>query len=260
MPISASTRTHALRAGTLVAAAGIALTCAPTALALPGDSGDLTIVEVRNAGRDTRGNGGSICQFRLSANNFETLASVAWTITEQPLTIPPGNALAGTLPLAQGRARSPLYQLPDGTYQLQWVVPSSLTKQRTFVVNCPDGNPGGRGGSERNQGGGQAADNQATGTTAADSTTADTQAADTQAADTEAADTQATDTKTASGSRPSGGVPAGGGGVPTLETASYDGDTGPGAGTTAAVAAGVAGLAGLVLVRRSARRRARGEA
>ncbi|MGW0853983.1 hypothetical protein [Streptomyces sp. NPDC002690] len=254
MPISASTRTHALRAGTLVAAAGIALLCAPEALALPGDSGDLTIVEVRNAGRDTRGNGGSICQFRLSANNFETLASVAWTITEQPLTIPPGNALAGTLPLAQGRARSPLYQLPDGTYQLQWVVPSSLTKQRTFVVNCPDGNAGGRGGSERNQGGGQAADNQATGTTAADATAADTTAADAASSDSTAADTKA------SGTRPSGGVPAGGGGVATLETASYDGDTGPGVGTTAAVAAGVAGLAGLVLARRAARRRARGEA
>ncbi|MFD6424378.1 hypothetical protein [Streptomyces sp. NPDC060198] len=250
MPIPASTRTHALRAGTFVAAAGIALLCAPEALALPGDSGDLTIVEVRNAGRDTRGNGGSICQFRLSANNFETLASVAWTITEQPLTIPPGNALAGTLPLAQGRARSPLYQLPDGTYQLQWVVPSSLTKQRTFVVNCPEDNRGGRGGGERNQtAGGQAADNQATGTTTADGTAADTEAADTQAADTKA-----------SGTRPSGGVPAGGGGVPTLETASYDGDTGPGVGTTAAVAAGVAGLAGLVLARRAARRRARGEA
>ncbi|WP_328718393.1 hypothetical protein OHT52_02230 [Streptomyces sp. NBC_00247] len=249
MPISASTRTHARRAGTLVAAAGIALLCAPEALALPGDSGDLTIVEVRNAGRDTRGNGGSICQFRLSANNFETLASVAWTITEQPLTIPPGNALAGTLPLAQGRARSPLYQLPDGTYQLQWVVPSSLTKQRTFVVNCPEDNRGGRGGERNQTAGGQAADNQATGTTAADGTTADTEAADSTAADTKA-----------SGTRPSGGVPAGGGGVPTLETASYDGDTGPGAGTTAAVAAGVAGLAGLVLARRAARRRARGEA
>ncbi|MGW2281333.1 hypothetical protein [Streptomyces sp. NPDC001770] len=242
MSISASTRTHALRAGTLVAAAGIALTCAPEAFAIPGDSGDLNIVEIRNAGRDGRANGGSICQFRLSANNFETLQSVAWTITELPLTVPPGNVLAGTLPLSQGRARSPQYQLPDGTYQLQWIVPGSLTKQRTFVVNCPDDGRGGRGGERNQTAGGQAADNQAaSGTTAADTGIADTPAA-------------------ASGNRPSGGVPAGGGGVPTLETASYDGDSGPGAGTTAAVAAGVAGLGGLVLARRAARRRARGEA
>ncbi|WP_327178991.1 hypothetical protein OG599_29415 [Streptomyces sp. NBC_01335] len=242
MSISASTRTHALRAGTLVAAAGIALTFAPEAFAIPGDSGDLNIVEIRNAGRDGRANGGSICQFRLSANNFETLQSVAWTVTELPLTVPPGNVLAGTLPLSQGRARSPQYQLPDGTYQLQWVVPGSLTKQRTFVVNCPDESRGGRGGERNQTAGGQAADNQAAaGTTAADGVIADTQAADTSA-------------------RPSGGVPAGGGGVPTLETASYDGDSGPGAGTTAAVAAGVAGLGGLVLARRAARRRARGEA
>ncbi|MFD6532886.1 hypothetical protein [Streptomyces sp. NPDC060184] len=247
MSLSASTRTHALRAGTLVAAAGIALTCAPEAFAVPGDSGDLNIVEVRNAGRESRANGGAICQFRLSANNFETLPSVAWTITEQPLTVPPGNALAGTLPLAQGRARSPQYQLPDGTYQLQWVVPTGLTKQRTFVVNCPEESRGGRGGERNQTAGGQAAGNQA----ASDTTAADGAIADTQAADTPAA---------ASGTRPSGGVPAGGGGVPTLETASYDGDSGPGAGTTAAVAAGVAGLAGLVLARRAARRRARGEA
>ncbi|MGW2842515.1 hypothetical protein ACWCWD_32605 [Streptomyces sp. NPDC001493] len=247
MSLSASTRTHALRAGTLVAAAGIALTCASDAFAIPGDSGDLNIVEIRNAGRDGRANGGAICQFRLSANNFETLQSVAWTVTELPLTIPPGNVLAGTLPLSQGRARSPQYQLPDGTYQLQWVVPGSLTKQRTFVVNCPDESRGARGGERNQTAGGQAADNQAaSGTTAADGTTADTQAADTPAA--------------ASGNRPAGGVPAGGGGVPTLETASYDGDSGPGAGTTAAVAAGVAGLGGLVLARRAARRRARGEA
>ncbi|MEU1091234.1 hypothetical protein ABZ401_31245 [Streptomyces sp. NPDC005892] len=251
MPLSASTRTHALRAGTLVAAAGIALTCASDAFAIPGDSGDLNIVEVRNAGREARANGGAICQFRLAANNFETLPAVAWTITELPLTIPPGNVLAGTLPLSQGRARSPQYQLPDGTYQLQWIVPGSLTKQRTFVVNCPDDGRGGRGGERDQSAGGQSTGNRADGNQASGATGADSEAADGRGADTGAG---------ASGHRPSGGVPAGGGGVAKLETASYDGDTGPGAGTTAAVAAGVAGLAGLVLVRRSARRRSRGEA
>ncbi|WEH38732.1 hypothetical protein OG233_03935 [Streptomyces sp. NBC_01218] len=250
MPLSASTRTHALRAGTLVAAAGIALTCAPEAFAIPGDSGDLTIVEIRNAGRDTRGNGGPICQFRLSANNFETLQAVPWTITELPLTVPPGNVLAGTLPLSQGRARSPLYQLPDGTYQLQWVVPGSLTKQRTFVVNCPDESRGARGG-ERNDGSGRpSSGNQASGNEASGNASTDGAGAD----------ATSSDTKAAPGDRPSGGVPAGGGGAATLQAAGYDGGSGMNTGTTLGVGAGVAGLAGLVLARRAARRRARGEA
>ncbi|THA64231.1 hypothetical protein E6P78_20475 [Streptomyces sp. A0958] len=58
--------------------------------------------------------------------------------------------------------------------------------------------------------------------------------------------------------RPSGGVPAGGGGVPDLESLSSDSDSN--VGTTAALAAGAVGAAGLIMVRRAARRRARNEA
>ncbi|MEU8674745.1 hypothetical protein [Streptomyces sp. NPDC048560] len=58
--------------------------------------------------------------------------------------------------------------------------------------------------------------------------------------------------------KPSGAVPAGGGGVPDMEPISSESDSN--VGTTAALAAGAAGVAGLIMVRRSARRRARGEA
>ncbi|MGP3632220.1 hypothetical protein ACTU45_02400 [Streptomyces sp. 24-1644] len=58
--------------------------------------------------------------------------------------------------------------------------------------------------------------------------------------------------------KPSGAVPAGGGGVPDMEPISSE--SGSNAGTAAALVAGAAGAAGLIMVRRSARRRARGEA
>ena len=58
--------------------------------------------------------------------------------------------------------------------------------------------------------------------------------------------------------KPSGAVPAGGGGVPDMENLSAEEDSG--VGTTAALTAGAAGIAALVMVRRSARRRARSEA
>ncbi|MFF0112899.1 hypothetical protein [Streptomyces prasinus] len=58
--------------------------------------------------------------------------------------------------------------------------------------------------------------------------------------------------------KPSGAVPAGGGGVPDMENLSAEEDSG--VGTTTALTAGAAGIAALVMVRRSARRRARSEA
>ncbi|MEK8145405.1 hypothetical protein NKH18_40530 [Streptomyces sp. M10(2022)] len=53
-------------------------------------------------------------------------------------------------------------------------------------------------------------------------------------------------------------MPAGGGGVPSMESVGSESDSN--LGTTTALAASAAGVAGLVLVRMAARRRARGEA
>ncbi|NUW11481.1 hypothetical protein G6W47_31895, partial [Streptomyces sp. CAI-21] len=146
--------------------------------------------------------GVEVCKFVLSASNFESFPSVPWTITEQPPTVPPGTTLMDRLPLINGSARSEAYLLPEGTYQLVWVVPAG-PKQKSFKVDCDRG-------SSKPQ-------------------------------------------------RPIGAVPAGGGGVPDMQPVSSGGDSHAGT-ATAVLAAGAAGAAGLIMMRRSARRRARGAA
>lgn len=232
MSISASVRSHGVRTGTAAAAAlavaGFTLAGAPAAFAAPGDSGDLTVQSV-GAGRGGQHRDGApkVCEFRVTASNFETLPAIPFTIIAQPPTVPPGNTLAGTLALSQGVGSTQDYQLPDGTYQLLWTVPAGI-KQKSFVVDC---------GQEQGSRGGGGKDDSSW-----------------SASDKESKEGQEDKEYT----RPSGGVPAGGGGVPTMDTVNAQGDSSM--GTTAALTAGAAGVAGLILVRRAARRRARGEA
>lgn len=220
MRTSATVRSRSVRAGAVtaaaVAAAAATLAGASAAYAAPGDSGDIDIRSVGWAARG--GNGAEVCKFVLSASNFGDMPAVPWTITAQPPTVPPGDTLASTLPLVNGSARSQEYLLPEGTYQLVWVVPAG-PKNKAFEVDCskPAGN------NDRADNGGR------------DSAGAET-----------------------GYERPSGGVPAGGGGVPDMESLSSESDSN--VGTTAALAAGAVGAAGLVMVRRAARRRARNEA
>ncbi|WNI21373.1 hypothetical protein [Streptomyces sp. ITFR-16] len=222
MRISATVRSRSVRAGAAVAAAvavaGATLAGASTAYAAPGDSGD---IDIRSVGWNSRGGDGvEVCKFVLSASNFESFPAVPWTITAQPPTVPPGDTLQSTLPLVNGSARSQEYLLPEGTYQLVWIVPAG-PKQKSFRVDCSKP-ANGAGGS---QNGGR--DSSASGAESGYS-------------------------------RPSGAVPAGGGGVPDLDSVSSENDSNVGA--TAALAAGAAGAAGLIMVRRAARRRARNEA
>ncbi|MEU1123746.1 hypothetical protein ABZ371_09240 [Streptomyces sp. NPDC005899] len=225
MRISASVRARGVRTGTTVAAAvavaGATLAGAPAALAAPGDSGDIDITSVGWHSRGDR-DGVEVCKFVLRAENFDALPAVPWTITEQPPTVPPGDTLLGTLPLVNGEARSQEYLLPEGTYQLVWVVAAG-PKQKSFEVDCDrrgQGQGGSRGDGEER---GSSSDSTGRGY-----------------------------------DKPSGAVPAGGGGVPDMESVSSENDSN--VGTTAALVAGAAGIAGLVMVRRTARRRARGEA
>ncbi|GGZ11423.1 hypothetical protein CP967_05945 [Streptomyces nitrosporeus] len=225
MRMSASPRSRTVRAGTAlaaaVAAAGVTLAAAPAAHALPGDNGDL---DVRAAGWASEGKtaGVEVCKFVLVAKNFETLPAVPWTITEQPPTVPPGDTLLGTLPLVDGRGTSQEYLLPEGTYQLVWTVTSG-PRQKSFEVDCtkPQNAGDSRQGGDGNRDGSQSGSGKGY-------------------------------------EKPSGAVPAGGGGVPDMESVSSESDSG--LGTTAALAAGAAGIAGLVLVRRTALRRARNQA
>ncbi|HBF79698.1 MAG TPA: hypothetical protein DD420_07130 [Streptomyces sp.] len=226
MRISASVRSRSVRAGTTVAAAvavaGATLAGAPAAYAAPGDSGD---IDIRSVGWHSRGDrdGVEVCKFVLVASNFESFPSVPWTITAQPPTVPPGDTLQSTLPLVNGSARSQEYLLPEGTYQLVWTVPAG-PKQKSFEVDCS--RPAEHG--NRSEGNGRGSDTGA-----------------------EKGHDKGYD-------KPSGAVPAGGGGVPDMESVSSESDSN--AVTTTALAAGAVGIAGLVMVRRSARRRARNEA
>ncbi|MFC8533051.1 hypothetical protein ACFUJY_03745 [Streptomyces sp. NPDC057249] len=222
MRISATVRARSARAGTVaaavVAAAAATLGGASAAFAAPGDSGD---IDIRPGGWAARGgDGNEVCKFVLQASNFGDMPAVPWTITAQPPTVPPGDTLASTLPLVNGSARSQEYLLPEGTYQLVWIVPSG-PKNKAFKVDCtkPAGNNGPGHNGERDS----------------------------------AASGSETDYE-----QPSGGVPAGGGGVPDMESVSSESDSN--VATTAALAAGAAGAAGLIMVRRAARRRARNEA
>ncbi|WP_424570874.1 hypothetical protein [Streptomyces sp. CH-036] len=145
MRIPSSVRSRSARTGAkvavAVAVAGATLAGAPAAYALPGDSGDIDIRSVSWHSRGDR-DGVEVCKFVLSASNFESFPSVPWTITEQPPTVPPGTTLLDTLPLINGSARSETYRLPEGTYQLVWVVPAGQ-KQKSFKVECPDRGHGG---------------------------------------------------------------------------------------------------------------------
>ncbi|WP_299541171.1 hypothetical protein [uncultured Streptomyces sp.] len=240
MRMSASLRSRSARTGGLMAAAaaavGATLVAAPVAQALPGDSGTIDIASVGWHSRGDRA-GVEVCTFVLSASNFESFPAVAWTITEQPPTVPPGNTLLGTLPLVNGQARSQAYLLPEGTYQLVWVTPAG-PKQKSFEVDC----------SQRGQGGSRSEGNNEQGSSQSGSS----QSGSEQGGSEQGGSEQGSWTK------PSGAVPAGGGGVPEMANVGASSDSS--VGTTAALAAGAAGIAGLVMVRRSTRRRVRNEA
>lgn len=236
MRISASLRSRSVRTGSKVAAAvavagATLVAAAPAALAL-GESGDIDIRSVSWHSRGDR-NGVEVCQFVLVANNFGELPQLVWTITERP----PGNTLTNTLPLVDGKARSQEYLLPEGTYQLTWTA-GPVPKQKSFEVDCSrPGQNGGQGGNREEGGRG--------------SSEAGAQADGSAEKSSEKGAAEIYD-------KPSGAVPAGGGGVPEMEGVSSESDSN--IGTSAAVVAGAAGIAGLIMVRRSARRRARNEA
>ncbi|MFJ4841662.1 hypothetical protein [Streptomyces sp. NPDC088746] len=241
MRISTSVRSRGARTGVTMAAAvavaGATLAGAPAAYALPGDSGD---IEVTSVGWHSRGDrdGVEVCKFVLKASNFESFPSVPWTITEQPPTVPPGDTLLGTLPLVNGQARSQQYLLPEGTYQLVWTVPAG-PKQRSFEVDCSRPAQGsGQNGNREDEGGRGSSETGAQADKGAE----------------ESGEKGASEIY----EKPSGAVPAGGGGVPEMESVSSEGESN--VGTSAALVAGAAGIAGLIMVRRSARRRARNEA
>ncbi|MFB8080867.1 hypothetical protein [Streptomyces sp. NPDC056013] len=243
-------RPLAATAAAVLTLGGLALAGAPSAYAAPGDSGDIQVHSVGTPFGSQRDEA-RVCRFYLSASDFETLPQVNWAISRQPSAN--GPALSGQLTLAAGAGHTDPLSLPSGQYRLSWTFQGQtvVVRPKAFQVSCPgdtiasppptggnggggngtggngpgpnadggngngNGNPNANGGNGNNWNGGS------------DSSREDSW----------------------NGRPPQGAVGAGGGG-----SAEVAADDSSGFGIGAAVAAGLAGTAGLVLIRRSRRR------
>ncbi|MFE9728809.1 hypothetical protein ACFYQ5_35890 [Streptomyces sp. NPDC005794] len=265
MRISASVRSRSARTGVTLAAAvavaGATLAGAPAAFAL-GESGDIDIQSTEHSRGGHHEEGViKVCEFKLVATNFDGAPSIGWSITEQPPASLPltSNTLADTLPLAQGRAESDEYRLPNGTYLLQWPVPGATPKQKNFTVDCSH-----EGKKEEGHGGSKDSSSRAGGEKEEHGGKTGGEGSSWSGGEKEehGGKTGGEGSSWSGGEKsydkPSGAVPAGGGGVPDMESVSSESESNVGAST--ALVAGAVGIAGLIVVRRSARRRARNEA
>ncbi|MFF5786944.1 hypothetical protein ACFY8P_18495 [Streptomyces sp. NPDC012693] len=214
---------------------GVALAGAPAAFAAPGDNGD---VKIHHAGRpdepprtpeaDQR-NEPRVCTFYISALGFDGLQLLNWTISPQP---PKGGAVrVGSITVdPAGNGYTPDIELPDGMYKVEWTWTGQqgAKKSKVFRVDCdhfdgpPNGNGGNGNGGNGDGGNGHHGNN---------------------------GNNNGWNGGNGQHKPPHGPVGAGGGG--SAEIAAEDSST---FGVGAAVAAGLAGTAGLVLIRRSRRR------
>ncbi|MGW2713958.1 hypothetical protein ACWC4J_34050, partial [Streptomyces sp. NPDC001356] len=125
-----------------LAAAGASWVAAPSAVA-QGENGDIRIHDERHLhGTPLVGSAKDdpvVCRFYLEAVNFDTLTSIAYTITPQP-PLPTAATVAGTIQLAGGAGHTDPLGLADGQYKISWIVgtPAAL-KEKVFRVNCKDG-------------------------------------------------------------------------------------------------------------------------
>ncbi|GAA2740495.1 hypothetical protein [Kitasatospora cinereorecta] len=133
----------ALRIAGALLASTAALAALPTSVAhaAPGDNGDVKVHDSTTA-QDNQRDDPKVCQFYLDAFNFDTVQSVAWTVSQQP---PTGNglALAGAIVLTGGTGRTATYSLPAGHYKLEWTFTgeNGNAKQKVFMVDCASSSP-----------------------------------------------------------------------------------------------------------------------
>ncbi|MFH9724961.1 hypothetical protein ACH4M4_18640 [Streptomyces sp. NPDC017254] len=219
-------------AAATLALGSLALAGAPSAFAAPGDNGDIKIHRVGTPFND-QSNEPKVCRFYLAAFNFDTLEKVDWTISPQPPKADDPE-LSGAITLGgTGTGHTGNLSLPSGQYKLVWtfVGETGAGKQKVFQVECPGDvitNPtsppttGGNGPGGNGPGGNGPGGNGPGGYGSGGH---------------------------GPGRPPHGPVGAGGGG--SAEIAAEDSSV---FGVGAAVAAGLAGTAGLVLIRRSRRR------
>ncbi|MFE5735359.1 hypothetical protein ACFQ7A_31190 [Streptomyces sp. NPDC056528] len=222
-------------AATLAATAafgGLALAGAPSAFAAPGDNGDIKIHKVGAPYGDLNDEA-RVCKFYLAAFNFDILDEVSWEITPQPPR-PEVPSLTGRVALNTGMGHSSPLTLPEGQYRVTWTYPgaAALGRQKVFTVDCHGNGQGGRPGNGSNHGNNNAGNHENNGNHNGNNNGNDNWSGSGQ------------------GRPPQGAVGAGGGG--SVELAASEDSSAFGVG--AAVAAGLAGTAGLVMIRRSRRR------
>ncbi|MGO4633657.1 hypothetical protein AB4225_22380 [Streptomyces sp. 2RAF24] len=206
-----------------LALGAVTLAGAPAAFAAPGDDGD---IKVHHAGtvEPDQSNDPQVCEFHFAAFNFNDLTTIHWDIYNQPPGTPPA-VRSGDIALDSAHnGYSPDMTLPDGMYKVEvtWVGQQGAKKSKVFRVSCdnpttpPTTPPPSTSGVSSNGGGDNGGGNGGHG----------------------------------HHKPPHGPVGAGGGGAADT-TASDDGSA---FGVGSALAAGLAGTAGLILIRRARRR------
>lgn len=98
-----SSRPRRVATLTALAAGGAVLLGAPSAVAAPGDNGD---VKVHMAGTavPARANQPKVCKFYLDAFNFDVAQGINWTIAPQSAQAGTTATLSGSVTLANGMA------------------------------------------------------------------------------------------------------------------------------------------------------------
>ncbi|MET9446930.1 hypothetical protein [Streptomyces cinerochromogenes] len=164
LPRAVGSRAGATVVLTALAAAGASWVAAPSAVA-QGENGDIRIHDERHLhGTSLVGSAKDdpvVCRFYLEAVNFDTLTSIAYTITPQP-PLPTAATVSGIIQLAGGAGHTDPLGLADGQYKISWIVGTpAAVKEKVFRVNCKEGRHEGEQGEHGEHGpNGQIADDQ----------------------------------------------------------------------------------------------------
>ncbi|MCZ0206734.1 hypothetical protein OZK63_15080 [Streptomyces sp. UMAF16] len=151
LPRAVGSRAGATVVLTALAAAGASWVAAPNAVA-QGENGDIRIHNARSTNPPSFIGSAKddpvVCKFFLEAVNFDTLTSIAYTITPQP-PLPTAATVTGIIQLAGGAGHTDPLGLADGQYKISWTVgaPPAL-KEKVFRVNCHDGKVEGAPGGQ----------------------------------------------------------------------------------------------------------------
>ncbi|MFD9609621.1 hypothetical protein ACFWWS_09660 [Streptomyces sp. NPDC059083] len=223
-----------------LALGAVTLAGAPQALAAPGDNGDVKVHRQGTPDTDQANQPQVGCVFRFAAFNFDGLQRIQWNIYAQPGG--PGNQdpslRNGSIAIdvnGDGHTND-ISGLATGMYKVEWtwVGQNGAAKSKVFRVDCPTNN--GTNGGNGNGGNGNGGDDGGNG-------------GGDNGSDGNGDGGDGGDSGHEHGGPPHGAVGAGGGG--SAQIAAEDSSA---FGVGAAVAAGLAGTTGLVLIRRSRRR------